>query len=114
MAFLSFFSLVFSSNSVLEIDFLQGCVLDCAELIEVVAKKGSWYNYGEHRSVHFVVSLNIGTPKKLTEHLIMKLHISTEIFAYFCHDNSKVWKFSTCCSKSVRRKLLRRIYIPHT
>ncbi|KAG5598086.1 hypothetical protein H5410_039318 [Solanum commersonii] len=26
-----------------------GCVLDCAELIEVVAKKGSWYNYGEHR-----------------------------------------------------------------
>ncbi|PHT44316.1 Protein RecA [Capsicum baccatum] len=26
-----------------------GCVLDCAELIEVVSKKGSWYNYGEHR-----------------------------------------------------------------
>ncbi|XP_060188284.1 DNA repair protein recA homolog 1, chloroplastic isoform X2 [Lycium barbarum] len=26
-----------------------GCVLDCAELIDVVSKKGSWYNYGEHR-----------------------------------------------------------------
>lgn len=55
MAFLSFFSLVFGSNSVPKIEFLQGCVLDCAELIEVVAKKGSWYNYGEHRLVHFAV-----------------------------------------------------------
>ncbi|CAN4102525.1 unnamed protein product [Withania somnifera] len=26
-----------------------GCVLDCAELIDVVSKKGSWYNYREHR-----------------------------------------------------------------
>ncbi|KAM3223077.1 DNA repair protein recA 1, chloroplastic [Capsicum annuum] len=38
-----------ASNSAPEIYFLQGCVLDCAELIEVVSKKGSWYNYGEHR-----------------------------------------------------------------
>ncbi|XP_068657124.1 DNA repair protein recA homolog 1, chloroplastic-like isoform X2 [Aristolochia californica] len=26
-----------------------GCVLDCAELMDVVAKKGSWYSYGDHR-----------------------------------------------------------------
>jgi recombination protein RecA len=26
-----------------------GCVLDCAELMEVVAKKGSWYSYKEMR-----------------------------------------------------------------
>ncbi|KAJ8532456.1 hypothetical protein K7X08_012379 [Anisodus acutangulus] len=32
----------------------KGCVLDCAELIDVVSKKGSWYNYGQHRLVQFV------------------------------------------------------------
>lgn len=26
-----------------------GCVLDCGELMDVVAKKGSWYSYGDHR-----------------------------------------------------------------
>ncbi|XP_025015009.1 DNA repair protein recA homolog 1, chloroplastic isoform X2 [Ricinus communis] len=26
-----------------------GCVLDCAEMMDVVVKKGSWYSYGEHR-----------------------------------------------------------------
>ncbi|XP_021906515.1 DNA repair protein recA homolog 1, chloroplastic isoform X2 [Carica papaya] len=26
-----------------------GCVLDCAEMLDVVVKKGSWYSYGEHR-----------------------------------------------------------------
>jgi recombination protein RecA len=27
----------------------QGCVLDCAELMDVVAKKGSWYSYKDIR-----------------------------------------------------------------
>ncbi|XP_041990936.1 DNA repair protein recA homolog 1, chloroplastic-like isoform X2 [Salvia splendens] len=26
-----------------------GCVLDCAEIFDVVLKKGSWYSYGDHR-----------------------------------------------------------------
>ncbi|RZC43529.1 hypothetical protein C5167_036472 [Papaver somniferum] len=26
-----------------------GCVLDCAEMMEAVLKKGSWYSYGDHR-----------------------------------------------------------------
>lgn len=26
-----------------------GCVLDCAEIMDIVAKKGSWYSYGEQR-----------------------------------------------------------------
>ncbi|GAB2225818.1 hypothetical protein Droror1_Dr00021585 [Drosera rotundifolia] len=26
-----------------------GCILDCAETMDVVSKKGSWYSYGEHR-----------------------------------------------------------------
>uniref|UniRef100_A0A453LQT7 RecA-like C-terminal domain-containing protein n=1 Tax=Aegilops tauschii subsp. strangulata TaxID=200361 RepID=A0A453LQT7_AEGTS len=26
-----------------------GCILDCAELMEVVAKKGSWYSYKDIR-----------------------------------------------------------------
>lgn len=26
-----------------------GCILDCAEVMDIVAKKGSWYSYGEHR-----------------------------------------------------------------
>ncbi|KAK8622532.1 hypothetical protein V6N13_117442 [Hibiscus sabdariffa] len=26
-----------------------GCILDCAEMMDVVAKKGSWYSYGDHR-----------------------------------------------------------------
>ncbi|GFP89639.1 DNA repair protein reca homolog 1 chloroplastic [Phtheirospermum japonicum] len=27
----------------------KGCVLDCAEMSDVVLKKGSWYSYGDHR-----------------------------------------------------------------
>uniref|UniRef100_A0A6N2KMW8 RecA family profile 2 domain-containing protein n=1 Tax=Salix viminalis TaxID=40686 RepID=A0A6N2KMW8_SALVM len=26
-----------------------GCILDCAEMMDVVVKKGSWYSYGDHR-----------------------------------------------------------------
>ncbi|CAL0303702.1 unnamed protein product [Lupinus luteus] len=26
-----------------------GCILDCAEMMDVVLKKGSWYSYGDHR-----------------------------------------------------------------
>ncbi|CAK9325375.1 unnamed protein product [Citrullus colocynthis] len=26
-----------------------GCILDCAEIMDVVVKKGSWYSYGDHR-----------------------------------------------------------------
>ncbi|KAL6514000.1 hypothetical protein OROHE_019456 [Orobanche hederae] len=26
-----------------------GCILDCAEMIDVVLRKGSWYSYGDHR-----------------------------------------------------------------
>ncbi|CAK8561401.1 unnamed protein product [Lathyrus sativus] len=26
-----------------------GCILDCAEMMNIVLKKGSWYSYGEHR-----------------------------------------------------------------
>ncbi|PKI49132.1 hypothetical protein CRG98_030478, partial [Punica granatum] len=26
-----------------------GCVLDCAEMLDIVVKKGSWYSYGDHR-----------------------------------------------------------------
>ncbi|XP_021823873.1 DNA repair protein recA homolog 1, chloroplastic isoform X2 [Prunus avium] len=26
-----------------------GCILDCAETMDVVVKKGSWYSYGDHR-----------------------------------------------------------------
>ncbi|KAE8703383.1 Protein RecA [Hibiscus syriacus] len=26
-----------------------GCILDCADMMDVVAKKGSWYSYGDHR-----------------------------------------------------------------
>ncbi|CAJ2656991.1 unnamed protein product [Trifolium pratense] len=27
----------------------KGCILDCAEMMNIVLKKGSWYSYGEHR-----------------------------------------------------------------
>lgn len=26
-----------------------GCIVDCAEMMDVVVKKGSWYSYGDHR-----------------------------------------------------------------
>lgn len=26
-----------------------GCILDCAEMMNIVLKKGSWYSYGDHR-----------------------------------------------------------------
>lgn len=28
---------------------VQGCILDCAEVMDVVVRKGSWYSYGDHR-----------------------------------------------------------------
>ncbi|XP_042514477.1 DNA repair protein recA homolog 1, chloroplastic [Macadamia integrifolia] len=27
----------------------MGCILDCAEMMDIVTKKGSWYGYGDHR-----------------------------------------------------------------
>ncbi|XP_040986600.1 DNA repair protein recA homolog 1, chloroplastic isoform X1 [Juglans microcarpa x Juglans regia] len=27
----------------------SGCILDCAEMMDIVVKKGSWYSYGDHR-----------------------------------------------------------------
>ncbi|KAH7673762.1 ATP diphosphatase protein [Dioscorea alata] len=27
----------------------MGCILDCAEMLDIVAKKGSWYSYNDHR-----------------------------------------------------------------
>ncbi|XP_027353796.1 DNA repair protein recA homolog 1, chloroplastic isoform X2 [Abrus precatorius] len=27
----------------------KGCILDCAEMMDIVSKKGSWYSYGDHR-----------------------------------------------------------------
>lgn len=33
---------------------MQGCILDCAEMMDIVLKKGSWYSYGDHRyGFHF-------------------------------------------------------------
>ena len=36
---------------------LQGCILDCAEMMDVVVKKGSWYSYGDHRFAFKLVLL---------------------------------------------------------
>jgi len=36
---------------------MQGCILDCAEMMDVVAKKGAWYSYADHRSVSEVLIL---------------------------------------------------------
>lgn len=30
---------------------MQGCILDCAEMMDVVLKKGSWYSYADQRFV---------------------------------------------------------------
>ncbi|KAE8800011.1 DNA repair protein recA1, chloroplastic [Hordeum vulgare] len=38
-----------SLDLLLNREFIQGCILDCAELMEVVAKKGSWYSYKDIR-----------------------------------------------------------------
>ncbi|KAF8683083.1 hypothetical protein HU200_045024 [Digitaria exilis] len=35
---------------------IEGCVLDCAELMEVVAKKGSWYNWVKAGKRHYSIS----------------------------------------------------------
>lgn len=44
-------------NLILYFD-MQGCILDCAEMMDVVAKKGAWYSYGDHRFVSEVLILN--------------------------------------------------------
>jgi len=48
---------------------MQGCILDCAEMMNIVLKKGSWYSYGDHRYclktlgclifIHLIISLII-------------------------------------------------------
>ncbi|KAF6150657.1 hypothetical protein GIB67_022269 [Kingdonia uniflora] len=48
-----------------------GCVLDCAEMMEIIAKKGSWYSYGDHR-------LGQGRDKAL-QYLRENPHLSIEI-----------------------------------
>ncbi|XP_072956445.1 DNA repair protein recA homolog 1, chloroplastic [Typha angustifolia] len=48
-----------------------GCVLDCAEMMDVVAKKGSWYSYGDQR-------LGQGRDKAL-QYLRDNPHICSEI-----------------------------------
>ncbi|RWW32974.1 hypothetical protein GW17_00002325 [Ensete ventricosum] len=35
-----------------------GCLLDCAELMDIVVKRGSWYSYGENRlATHIYMSM---------------------------------------------------------
>ena len=52
---------------------MQGCVLDCAEMMDVVLKKGSWYSYGDHRFVFW------------TEHLHS---FAIALFRHFLHFNA--------------------------
>lgn len=54
-----------------------GCILDCAEMMDVVVKKGSWYSYGDHR-------LGQGRDKAL-QYLRDNPHLQEEI--------EKVWLF---------------------
>lgn len=44
---------------------LQGCILDCAEMMDVVVKKGSWYSYEDHR---FVFGLIFAVPGVITSY----------------------------------------------
>ncbi|MED6125604.1 hypothetical protein PIB30_070191 [Stylosanthes scabra] len=48
-----------------------GCILDCAEILDIVLKKGSWYSYGDHR-------LGQGRDKAI-QHLKENTHILEEI-----------------------------------
>lgn len=48
-----------------------GCILDCAEMMDVVLKKGSWYSYGDHR-------LGQGRDKAL-QYLRENPHLANEI-----------------------------------
>ncbi|KAI5420246.1 hypothetical protein KIW84_044152 [Lathyrus oleraceus] len=48
-----------------------GCILDCAEMMNIVLKKGSWYSYGEHR-------LGQGREKTL-QYLKENLHLLEEV-----------------------------------
>ena len=53
------FSMTHIYYFVLIIAELQGCILDCAEMMEVVQKKGSWYSYADKRFVvHFIMVFN--------------------------------------------------------
>jgi hypothetical protein len=40
--------------------YCQGCILDCAEMMDVVVKKGSWYSYGDHRLASELLFLVLG------------------------------------------------------
>ncbi|KAK2971968.1 hypothetical protein RJ640_004988 [Escallonia rubra] len=63
-----------------------GCILDCAEQMDVVLKKGSWYSYGDHRShdISLLGRLGQGRDKAL-QYLRENPLLSCEI--------EKVWIF---------------------
>ncbi|KAK6229106.1 hypothetical protein SCA6_018057 [Theobroma cacao] len=45
-----------------------GCILDCAEMMDVVVKKGSWYSYGEHRfAFKLVITTSPHVPAKIVD-----------------------------------------------
>lgn len=49
--FLLFFPLEFQRGlrHLMFLYYMQGCILDCAEEMDIVVKKGSWYSYGDQR-----------------------------------------------------------------
>jgi RecA DNA recombination protein len=42
---------IFVKNSCFLFFHIQGCILDCAEMFDVVLKKGSWYSYKDQRYI---------------------------------------------------------------
>ncbi|KAG5546809.1 hypothetical protein RHGRI_018845 [Rhododendron griersonianum] len=53
-----------------------GCILDCAEMMDVVLKKGSWYSYGDHR-------LGQGRDRAM-QYLKENPHLANEIEKVWC------------------------------
>lgn len=75
----------------------QGCILDCAEIMEIVVKKGSWYSYGDQRfvlcSYYSVFSKNIEFDLnfiKQFHHLLLMFRFSQ------LHTHSILWSIVFC------------------
>lgn len=61
--------------------YMQGCILDCAEEMDIVLKKGSWYSYGDQRYDYKILAFYQLTMRLTSSPFIWLLNFS---FLKYC------------------------------
>ncbi|KAH9616131.1 hypothetical protein KSS87_018634 [Heliosperma pusillum] len=84
-----------------------GCILDCAEMLDVVSKKGSWYSYreqrlgqGRDRSLQYLrENPQLSAEIEQTDPLLMCMRASADSLCK--HDDASTFVFSSPTRQSV-------------